>query len=152
AQHRSRYRLLPGTPWLASECANSQTDWHSVMHELSKQFWFDAAHTLERRIEAEASRRIHGHSSRAELVIQGSPDPHSGMIMDLGLFERALDETRQSLDHRFLDEISDLGPATLENLSAWIWRRVSPVIPGLKRVTVYRDSGAEGCSYFGPDG
>ena len=40
----------------------------------------------------------------------------------------------------------------MENLSAWIWRRVAPVCPGLSRVTVYRDSGGEACSYFGGDG
>jgi 6-pyruvoyltetrahydropterin/6-carboxytetrahydropterin synthase len=122
------------------------------MHELIKQFRFDAAHTLERCIESEASRRIHGHSYRAEVVIRGNPDPLSGMILDLGLFERALSDARQSLDHRFLDEINDLGPATLENLSAWIWRRVAPFMQSLNRVTVYRDSNAEACTYFGPNG
>ena len=32
------------------------------MYELSKQFRFEAAHTLKREIEAEGSRRVHGHS------------------------------------------------------------------------------------------
>jgi len=46
------------------------------------------------------------------------------MVLDLGLFERALADAHNGLDHRFLDEINDLGPATLENLSAWIWRKL----------------------------
>jgi len=121
------------------------------MYELSKQFRFDAAHTLERVIETESSRRIHGHSYRAEVVVRGRPDPVSGMIVDLGLFERALGEAREMLDHRFLDEMNDLGPATMENLSAWIWRKVEPVCPGLHRVTVYRDSSGDTCTYFGPE-
>ena len=120
------------------------------MFELSKEFRFDAAHTLERTIETESSRRIHGHSYRAEVTIKGEADPKSGMVVDLGLFERALGDAREALDHRFLDEMNDLGPATLENLSVWIWKKVEPVSPGLTRVTVYRDSTAERCSYSGP--
>ena len=121
------------------------------MYELSKQFRFDAAHTLERVIDTESSRRIHGHSYRAEVVVRGRPDPISGMIVDLGLFERALEDARDMLDHRFLDEMNDLGPATMENLSAWIWRKVEDACPGLHRVTIYRDSSGDTCSYFGEE-
>jgi 6-pyruvoyltetrahydropterin/6-carboxytetrahydropterin synthase len=118
--------------------------------ELSKQFRFEAAHTLRRQVDAEPSRRIHGHSYRAEVVLAGEADPATGMVMDLGLLERALGDAREALDHRFLDEVGDLGPATLENLSAWIWRRVQPVCPGLQRVTVHRDSSGDACTYRGP--
>jgi 6-pyruvoyltetrahydropterin/6-carboxytetrahydropterin synthase len=120
------------------------------MFELSKEFRFDAAHTLERVIETESSRRIHGHSYRAEVVLRGMPDPTTGMVMDLGVFEQALAAARDGLDHRFLDELNDLGPATMENLSAWIWRKVEPLCPNLWRVTVRRDSDQGACSYFGP--
>jgi 6-pyruvoyltetrahydropterin/6-carboxytetrahydropterin synthase len=126
------------------------------MFELTKQFRFEAAHTLQRRLEGDAgkvdaSRRIHGHSYRAEIALRGYPDPATGMLLDLGLFEQALEDAREALDHRFLDEIADLGPATLENLSRWIWQRLVPAAPAkLHRVTVYRDSAGESCSYFGP--
>lgn len=119
------------------------------MLELSKQFRFDAAHTLNRSIEAESSRRIHGHSYRAEVTVRGWPDPVSGMIIDLGLLESALEDARDALDHRFLDEINDLGPATMENLCLWIWHRLKPSIDSLSRVAVHRDSSGETCSYRG---
>lgn len=121
------------------------------MYELCKQFRFDAAHTLDREIDTESSRRIHGHSYRAEVAVRGTPDPASGMLIDLGLFEQALEEARGQLDHRFLDEMNDLGPATMENLSNWIWRKVEPVCQGLFRVTVYRDSSGDACSFYGPE-
>lgn len=120
------------------------------MFELSKQFRFEAAHTLRREIDAEPSRRIHGHSYRAEVTVRGAADPVTGMVVDLGLFERVLTEARDGLDHRFLDDVPDLGPATLENLSIWIWRRLAERYPGLVKVTVYRDSEGDACSYFGP--
>lgn len=121
------------------------------MFELSKQFRFDAAHTLDRSIDTESSRRIHGHSYRAEVTVRGRPDPASGMVVDLGLLERTMEDARDALDHRFLDEINDLGPATMENLSLWIWKRLSPAISNLFKVSVYRDSSGEACSYWGDE-
>lgn len=119
------------------------------MYELTKEFRFDAAHTLEREINAEGSRRIHGHSYRAEVTLRGCPDPTSGMIIDTSLLELKLAEARDALDHRFLDEINDLGPGTMENLCAYIWRRLKPEIPALCRVAVLRDSTADRVTYFG---
>ncbi len=120
------------------------------MFEISKQFWFEAAHTLERDVETDSSRRIHGHSYRAEVALRGTPDRRSGMIMDLTLLERVLNEAREGLDHRLLDDVRDLGPATMENLAVWIWRRIEQHCSGLVRVTVYRDSSRDTVSYFGP--
>lgn len=121
------------------------------MFELMKEFRFEAAHTLKRVVDAEPSRRIHGHSYRAQVAVRGEADPVSGMVIDLGLFERAMAATRDALDHRYLDELNDLGPATLENLSAWIWRQLAGELKGLHRVTVFRDSTFDACSYFGPE-
>ena len=122
------------------------------MFELSKQFRFDAAHTLERSIETDSSRRIHGHSYRGEVTLRGEPDPATGMIMDLMLLERALDEARDGLDHRLLNEVPDLGPATMENLARWIWVKVAPRCKDLAKVSVFRDSAGDTCSYYGPAG
>jgi 6-pyruvoyltetrahydropterin/6-carboxytetrahydropterin synthase len=119
------------------------------MFELSKQFRFDAAHTLDRSIDTESSKRIHGHSYRAEVTVRGRPDPVTGMIVDLGLLERTISDARDALDHRFLDDINDLGPATMENLSHWIWERLSPAVSNLFKVSVFRDSSGEACSYWG---
>ncbi len=122
------------------------------MHELSKQFRFEAAHTLSgRAVDADPSRRIHGHSYRAEIVVRGTPDPTTGMVVDLGLFEQALATAHDALDHRFLDDVPGLGAATIENLATWIWRSLAPACLGLARVTVYRDSTGDSCSYVGSE-
>ncbi len=124
------------------------------MYELSKEFRFDAAHTLHRNVdekEKEGSRRIHGHSYRAEITLRGMPDPKTGMLVDVYEFQKAFNDTRDALEHRFLDEINDLGPATMENLCAWIWKRLAPTLPMLSRVTIHRDSGSEKCVYYGPN-
>jgi 6-pyruvoyltetrahydropterin/6-carboxytetrahydropterin synthase len=125
------------------------------MLEISKQFRFESAHTLHRGADAdtarEASKRIHGHSYRAEVMVRGEADPKTGMVVDFGVLERAIEAARSGLDHHFLNEVPDLGPATMENLSIWIWRQVAANCRGLSRVTVHRDSTGEMCSYFGPN-
>jgi 6-pyruvoyltetrahydropterin/6-carboxytetrahydropterin synthase len=124
------------------------------MYELSKEFRFDAAHTLARDVdqhEKDGSRRIHGHSYRAEITLRGLPDAKTGMLIDVYEFQKAFEEVRDSLEHHFLDDIQDLGPATMENLCAWIWKRLAPKLPLLSRVTIYRDSGQEKCVFYGPN-
>ncbi|MEJ1161436.1 6-pyruvoyl trahydropterin synthase family protein [Prosthecomicrobium sp. N25] len=117
------------------------------MFDLSKQFRFEAAHTLHREVDAEPSRRIHGLSYRAEVTVRGLVGPVTGIVVDLGQFERALETERGALDHRFLDGINDLGPAKLENLSVWILHRTAPVCCGLANESVYRDSSGDTRSY-----
>lgn len=104
--------------------------------ELSQSFMFDAAHTLRRDIEAEGSRRVHGHTYHCEVTISGQPGP-DGFLMDLGHFRALLSRVRENLDHRMLDDVPGLGPATLENLCIFI----AKAVPMACAVAVWRASG-----------
>ncbi len=117
------------------------------MIELSQSFGFEAAHTLERDVGTEASRRIHGHSYRAELVLRGEPDGSSGMLIDLGRVADIIETLLTRLDHRLLDEVDGLGPATMENLARFIYRYAKPDLAPLARVVVRRDSIGQACAY-----
>lgn len=119
------------------------------MWELTKSFTFEAAHTLSGTTLGLASQEIHGHSFRAEITMRGRSDPHSGMLIDLGLIESNLAEMRRTLDHKFLNRIEGLERPTLENITRFIFDRILQFGP-LARVTVYRDSCGEACTYFGP--
>lgn len=119
------------------------------MWELTKSFRFEAAHAIQRTTLGAASEEVHGHSFRAEVAIRGIPDPKTGMIVDLGLLEQSISAVQQTLDHKLLNRIEALGTPTLENLARFIFEHVHHV--GLTRVTVYRDSCNEACSYFAPD-
>jgi 6-pyruvoyltetrahydropterin/6-carboxytetrahydropterin synthase len=72
------------------------------MWELTKSFRFEAAHSLPGTTLGDASDEIHGHSFRAEVSIRGTPDPATGMVMDLGLREQRLAEVLKMLDHDLL--------------------------------------------------
>ncbi len=121
------------------------------MWELTKSFRFEAAHALPGTTLGSASEEIHGHSFRAEVSIRGTPDPVTGMVLDLGLLDQRMGEVQKVLDHKLLDKIQALGPATLENLSRFIWDRVQHA-GHVTKVTVHRDSCGESCTYFGPQG
>lgn len=114
--------------------------------ELSQRFFFEAAHTLRRKVETESSLRIHGHTYHAEVSLRGEPDPDSGMLMDLAVFRAALAEVRAKLDHRFLDEVEGIGPATLENLCHYLWRELAPQLPQLARVSIERQASGDKCT------
>lgn len=119
----------------------------TAQFELSQRFFFEAAHTLRRAEatgEVESSRRVHGHSYSAEVTLRGQPDER-GMVMDLGLVRAEIAVLRQRLDHRFLDEVSGLGPATLENLCRYIAAQLEPRLPALCQVTVWRESTGDRC-------
>jgi len=120
-----------------------------MTYDISQKFFFDAAHTLNREVEADSSRRIHGHTYQAEVTLSGVPQATSGMVVDLGLVRRAIEHLRPQLDHRLLDDVPGLGPATLENLCSYIWRALAPVLPGLSAVRVWREGMGDGCTLRG---
>ena len=118
------------------------------MWELTKSFRFEAAHAIADTTLGSAGEEIHGHSYRAEVTIGGIPDPATGMIVDLGVLERRLEDIRGRLDHKHLNKISALGPPTLEHLARFIWDHVQES-GNVTCVTVFRDSCEESCSYLG---
>ena len=113
---------------------------------ISQKFFFDAAHTLRRDIETEGSLRVHGHTYHAEVSIAGAPDTQSGMVVDLGRVRQRIDALRPQLDHRLLDEVPGLGPATLENLCTFIWQAMAQDFAGLARVRVWREALGDSCT------
>ena len=116
-----------------------------MIYELSQKFFFEAAHTLDRNIDAAGSRRIHGHTYHAEVTLMGAPDARSGMLQDLGSVRRHIESIRALLDHQFLDEVPDLGPATLENLCTFIFTKLVARCPQLVAVSVERQASGDKC-------
>jgi 6-pyruvoyltetrahydropterin/6-carboxytetrahydropterin synthase len=117
-----------------------------MSYEITQRFFFEAAHTLDRETEADASRRVHGHTYHAELTISGNPDGKSGMVMDLGRLRELVGKARHELDHRMLNEIEGLGPPTLENLCAFLWRYFESRGCRPHRVMVQREAMGDSCT------
>jgi 6-pyruvoyltetrahydropterin/6-carboxytetrahydropterin synthase len=115
-----------------------------MLFTVSQRFFFDAAHTLQREIEADASRRVHGHTYYAEVWLQGSRNPETGMVIDLGHLRQRLEVVREQLDHRLLDELPGLQTPTLENLCQFIADALADMRPA--RVRVWRKALGDSCT------
>lgn len=116
-----------------------------TMVEISQRFYFDAAHRLKREIEAEGSRRIHGHTYHAEVAVRGIVHPANGMVMDIGFIRIEIEKLRVQLDHHYLDEVPDLGIPTLENLCIFIEKTLRAQGMRLSRVSVWREALGDRC-------
>ena len=113
--------------------------------EVCQRFYFDAAHSLKREIEAAGSRRIHGHTYLAEVSVHGSVNTKTGMVMDIGLIRIEVAKVRELLDHHYLDEVPNLGIPTLENLCIYIEKTMRNNGLQLSRVSVWRESVGDRC-------
>jgi 6-pyruvoyltetrahydropterin/6-carboxytetrahydropterin synthase len=118
-----------------------------MIFTVSQSTYFDAAHTLRRDIEAEGSKRIHGHTYRVEVSISGTPDPETRMVIDLGILRLRLSQVRELLDHHLLDEVAGLGIPTLENLAVFFASSLNDLSPRVSMVKIWRDGVGDACIY-----
>jgi 6-pyruvoyltetrahydropterin/6-carboxytetrahydropterin synthase len=115
-----------------------------------KEFGFEAAHFLPSAPLGHPNSRVHGHSFRVRVTLDGEPDADTGLVMHLEDVEAAIADAREALDHRLLNEVDGLSQPTLERISIWLWDRLHNRLPGLAEIEVARDSCREGCVYRGP--
>jgi 6-pyruvoyltetrahydropterin/6-carboxytetrahydropterin synthase len=115
-----------------------------------KEFFFEAAHFLPSAPPGHPNARVHGHSFRVRVSIDGEPDTETGLVMHLEDVERAMEGAREALDHRLLNEVEGLDVPTLERITVWLWDRLHNRLPGLVEIEIARDSCHEGCIYRGP--
>lgn len=112
--------------------------------EIWKEFRFEAAHRLPGVAPDHKCARLHGHSFRVEVRIEGPVDPVTGMVRDFAEITHAFARLHDALDHRYLNDVPGLENPTSENLTSWIWRQLDVTLPGLCEVTV-RETCTSGC-------
>jgi 6-pyruvoyltetrahydropterin/6-carboxytetrahydropterin synthase len=130
-----------GTP-----AANSKK---SVM-EIFKEFIFEAAHRLPNVPAGHKCSRLHGHSWRGAIYVQGPVDPHAGWVMDFGEIKQKFSPIYESLDHHYLNDVPGLENPTSEVVARWIWQQLKPVLPQLSKVIVH-ETCTSGAIYRGED-
>ncbi|MEV6644608.1 6-carboxytetrahydropterin synthase QueD [Amycolatopsis sp. NPDC051371] len=116
--------------------------------EIFREFTFEAAHRLPEVPEGHKCARLHGHSYRVTVHVEGSVDPQAGWVVDFGDVKAAFKPLEEQLDHHYLNEIDGLENPTSENLAVWIWDRLAPRLPEVSAVTV-RETCTSGCTYRG---
>lgn len=121
---------------------------HPMFVRLSKTFDFEAAHDLPTFPDGHKCRRLHGHSFKIDVVVEGDVEPAKGYLLDYGDIKKAAEPVIDLLDHRYLNEIAGLENPTAENVSRWIWQRLKPALPMLAAVIV-RETCTSACEYRG---
>lgn len=116
--------------------------------EIYKEFGFEAAHRLPNVPEGHKCARLHGHSFRVSVHLQGPVGAESGWVCDYADISAACEPLRDELDHRYLNEVVGLANPTSEVIARWIWKRLADVLPGLTMVEV-RETCTSGCRYRG---
>jgi 6-pyruvoyltetrahydropterin/6-carboxytetrahydropterin synthase len=115
---------------------------------LVHEFRFEAAHLLPRVPEGHKCRRLHGHSFKVELSLEGPVNPDTGWFIDFGEIFNAWEPLHRVLDHNYLNEVQGLENPTSEVLAKWIWDHLKPTLPSLMRVTLFETCDAR-CEYEG---
>ena len=105
---------------------------------ISKSFTFEAAHLLPNVPAGHKCRRLHGHSFKVELSVEGPVGETSGWVMDFADISAVCRRL----------EIEGLENPTSEVLARWIWREAKPELPMLASVEV-RETCTTRCIYHG---
>ena len=106
--------------------------------KITRRAEFSASHyCASPKLTAEENRALygeaanpfgHGHNYIVEVTMEGSPDPVTGMVMDLKQLKEVMErEVLEPMDHRFLNhEVAPFGEVvpTPENLAMEIWKRL----------------------------
>jgi 6-pyruvoyltetrahydropterin/6-carboxytetrahydropterin synthase len=118
--------------------------------EITRVYHFSAAHRLANPALSAADNaalygtcaRAHGHNYYLEVTLAGVPDPVTGMAVDLGAVDRAVQRAiLDAVDHETLEQVPALSGVitTGESLARAFWTILGPALPAgaLTRVAVH---------------
>lgn len=88
---------------------------------VTKVFTFDAAHALTHYYGK--CERLHGHTYRLEVTVEGPLDPRTGLVVDFALLKRVVKRhILNRLDHQNLNDHFENPSAEL--ITQWIWEQL----------------------------
>lgn len=85
---------------------------------------------------------MHGHTYALSVFVEGEPDKTSGWIIDYADLKMHIKPIVDILDHQVLNNVPGLENPTSEMLSVWLWNKIKPLIPGLKRIELKETPGS----------
>lgn len=116
--------------------------------ELRKTFQIEAAHRLPSVPPGHKCARLHGHSWRIEVAIEGPVGEHTGWVMDYADLKAAFQPVHDRIDHHYLNDIPGLENPTSERLAVWIWNELKPRLPLLCELVIAETCTSQ-CIYRG---
>ncbi len=101
---------------------------------ITTEFHYDAAHKLPLLPSTHKCSRLHGHTYRLLVTVDG-PVRDDGFVIDFADLKTIIDPLITTLDHYYLNDIPGLENPTVEVQLKWLWERIN--LPGLTELTLY---------------
>jgi len=118
--------------------------------EIFREFTFDAAHHLGHLPEGHKCARVHGHTYRLVVHVEGPVAGPVGWVVDFAEVKRHVEAVLEPLDHHLLNDVPGLEQPTTERIAEWTWRHLEPRLPGLSKIVLWENRNS-GCIYRGPE-
>jgi 6-pyruvoyltetrahydropterin/6-carboxytetrahydropterin synthase len=127
------------------------------MIEISKDFEFEAAHSLPHLPWEHKCHRLHGHSYKLRVTCAGAIDPTYGWVIDYADISKVVTTIIEAIDHTNIDQLffvpprpklndkgqpiePDLGhktkPSTAENLAIWFYNQLKHALPSVVEIQI----------------
>ncbi|MEM9082819.1 MAG: 6-carboxytetrahydropterin synthase QueD [Planctomycetota bacterium] len=116
--------------------------------KIFREFTFDAAHRLNHLPEGHKCARLHGHTYRLRVELDGPLDSTMQWVLDFAELKSHVQRVIDPLDHHTLNEVEGLEQPTTERIAIWIWDRLKPDLPVLSRIELWENANS-GCVYEG---
>ncbi len=104
--------------------------------ELKQHFNIESARFLPHLPKGHPCAKIHGHSFKITVRLQGPLDEKIGWLIDYNDISAALNLILQKIDHQLLNEIPGLENPTSELLAFWFYNEAVKILPQLVQVIV----------------
>lgn len=102
---------------------------------LTRKETFSAAHTLNNKnLSQNENKEIfskcnncHGHNYNVEITVKGTINPKSGMLINITILKKYIQDILEKLDHKNLDvdvEYFHDVISTTENLTIYVWNEL----------------------------
>lgn len=102
---------------------------------IEKEFIFDAAHFLPLVPPEHKCRRLHGHTYKVIIGVEGELNSQ-GWVIDFADISAAIKPILKQIDHKLLNAIPGLENPTAENIALWLYTRAKASLPIIRFVSV----------------
>ncbi len=141
------------------------------MIEISKDFEFEACHSLPHLPWEHKCHRLHGHSYKLRVTCAGEIDPDFGWVIDYADIAKVVNTIITAIDHTNIDQLffcppreeklpgTDIPrvkvgkdhqtrPSTAENLAIWFYDQLKPTLPSVVEIRIKETSSS--CVIYRP--
>ena len=115
---------------------------------LTKDFYFEASHSLPFVEETHRCKRNHGHSFKVEISVEGEVEEKMGWLYDHALIREKVHPLISHLDHSYLNDIEGLENPTIEILASWFWKKLENELQNLSQIVIH-ETPTTRCVYRG---